>query len=267
MTFMMQMSRMSNLRPILMTDAVRAAMPSFAAAYDRMSQQDRRGMRLDEIMRGTFGDAVHVVDKKKTSSNIILDDHVYHALRQRLEIEGCAYRADCSSGDRRRPNAHVLARSAVPYTTISIAGVFYKCRTRSQGDSNVIFQHPAFEGEEPGRIEQIFVHRRVTGSETAEDIFLVVRKLHSLSAEDRVLDPYRSFSMGGSLYYDQYEKNILVARPKDIVCHFAKTYMKGASFTRRTTGPDGRTDEDSIRFEKPCAHVMRLGKASCISLS
>ena len=66
---MMQMSRMANLRPILNTDAVKKAMPMFAAAYDRLSQEDRRGMRLDEIMRGASGDAVEVVEYRRAEAH------------------------------------------------------------------------------------------------------------------------------------------------------------------------------------------------------
>ena len=233
-------------------------MPAFAAAYDSMSQEDRRGMRLDEIMRGTLDDTVYLVDKKKTHSNVLLDDHAYQALLQRLKMEGSAFNS--SGRDVPGLNARFLSKFAVSYATISISGVLYKCRTRAQGDSNVIFHHPAFDGEEPGRIEQIFVHKRAIGSEAVEDIFLVMRKLIPLSTNDLALDPYRSFSVGGSLYYDEYEAGLFVARPNDVVCHFAKTYMKGAAFTRKTTGPDGQTYANPIRFEKPCVHVMKLGK-------
>ncbi len=265
MTFMMQTSRMANLRPILQTDAVKNAMPAFVAAYERMSQEDKRGMRLDEIMRGAPRKAVHVVPAKKTQLGIVLDDHVYRALRERLRFEGSAYKGDGSGRERSLRNTGVLARSAIPGAVVSVSGIDYKCRTRSQGDSNVIFRHPAFNGEEPGRIEQIFMHRRYTGVDMVEEVYLVLRKLTPLSAKDQSNDPYRAFKIGGALYYDEYDRTLFVARPEDLVCHFVKTYMKGASFTKRTLGADGRTAEEAVRFERPCAHVMQLSKVCALN--
>ncbi len=127
----------------------------------------------------------------------------------------------------------VLPRSAIPSDVISVSGIDYKCQTRSRGDSNVIFRHPAFEGEELGRIEQIFTHRRSAGAKMVEEVFLVIRKLIPLSPKDQPKDPSnRAFTIDGTLYYDEYDKTLLVARPQDLAGHFAKTYMKGATFIK-----------------------------------
>ncbi|KAI0691929.1 hypothetical protein C8T65DRAFT_711462 [Cerioporus squamosus] len=217
MTFMMQMSRMANLRPILRTDTVKNAMPTFVAAYNRLSQEDRRGMRLDETMRGASDNAIEVVDRKK---GILLDDNVYRALRDRIRLEGTVYKGDGSGQDSSRRD------SRDPPSL---------CRSRAQGDSNVIFCYPAFEGKGAGRIEQIFIHKRRNGWEVAEEIYLVMRRLTSLNDKDRSLDPYQSFPIGGALYYDEYNKTLLVVRPSDLVCHFAKTSMRGVVFAKEVT--------------------------------
>ncbi|KAI0715176.1 hypothetical protein C8Q76DRAFT_618720 [Earliella scabrosa] len=265
MTFMMQLSRMANLRPVLRTEPVRRAMPNFTAAYDKVSGEDRRGMRFDALMRSPSTLAVQIMDPAKSFSTVALDDEVYRALRARLQLEGIPYKGDGPGRQDSGNNPRILSRRVIPCKTLSIRGVLYKCQRKAQGDSNIVFRHPKLSNEEPGRIEQMFTHgtmdpRATSGS--AERLFLVVRPLKPLSPADQTLDPYRQYTVGGTLYYDQYEPGLFVIRPEEVICHFAKTSMKGARFTKRARGSDGSLVEHPIQFAQPCVHVLRLDKVS-----
>lgn len=105
----------------------------------------------------------------------------------------------------------------------------------------------------------MFSHQRTTPVGRTEDIFLAVKTLTPLNAEDGAKDPYRHFTMGGCLYYDEYDIGLLVIRPDDVVCHFARTCMKGAGFKTTTRGADG-TVQEVLKFAKPCVHVMKLNR-------
>ncbi|KAI0705497.1 hypothetical protein C8Q76DRAFT_630733 [Earliella scabrosa] len=262
MTFMMQISRMANLRPLLRTEPVRTAMPFFTAAYDRIAEEDRRGIRLDETLRSSDGDAVHVVASagRKTCRNAILEDAIYNALRDRLRLEGIQSKGDGSGRNILEADSKVLSRSVVAHTTLSIRGVLYKCERTSCKDSNIVFRHPAFNEERPGRISHIFSHRRTSVSGYVEEMFIAVRAHENLNAEDRSQDPYRRFPVGGNLYYDVFDRSAFIVRPADILCHFARTSMKGAEFKRTVRGSDRNTTTQTLHFAKPCVHVLKLDR-------
>ncbi|KAI1782190.1 hypothetical protein LXA43DRAFT_843670, partial [Ganoderma leucocontextum] len=259
MTFMMQSCRMANLGPILRTDNVKKAMPSFRAACDELSQEDKRGMRSDETMRNAPGTSVVLMGRKwKTPRTVCLEDSVYGALRARFEED--------TRASESTPHGPLVVRfrlvpQALTYPAISISGVVYKVHQRSAGDSNIIFRHPSLTSEEPGRIILIFTTRNL--SSTTEDTFLAVERLSPLTKEDQGKDPYRRFGeTGGLLYYDSYETGVLVIRPHDVVCHYAKTSMKGVNLIARKRHPASDANATASEFQKDCVHVLKLGKVS-----
>ncbi|KAI0755784.1 hypothetical protein C8Q74DRAFT_1305414 [Fomes fomentarius] len=133
---MMEISRMANIRPLLRTDPVKAAMPAFSAYNAMISEEDQRGMRLDGLMRSLDQDqVVHLMASPQTGRSTILDDAVYKALRDRLSLEGSRYKGDGSGLKSSCNNPRVLSRLVTPSITLSIGGLLYKCQRRSAGES------------------------------------------------------------------------------------------------------------------------------------
>ena len=255
MTFMMQSCRMANLGPILRTEPVEKAMPSFRAAWEQLSEEDRRGMRLDETRRLDLITTVLKSSKHDQKPRTLrLNKNIHDALRLRLESEAANPPTPMRS-------SVVVPRIVFTHPGATIRGVVYKVHSRSQGDSNVIFRHPAYPFEQPGRIAVIFTANLLERYATAPEIFIAVERLLPLNGEDIQKDPYRSYGdTGGSLYYDAFDEQVLVIRPEDVVCHYAKTSMKGVPFVRTAQRPEGGVDVIPMAFQRECVHVLRLGK-------
>ena len=256
-TFMMQTCRIANFRPLLRSPPVRHAMPEFIQALEDVRREDRRGMRLDSLLR-LDDECIPQGDFEKKARRITLDPSTMLALVDRLNAQGVRYHSEDLS--KPAPMGVVpLSSSAVSCSQIAISGVLYKIRTRAQGDSNIIFHHPSLRRTRPGRILQIFIHSRPSTEDRSSitETFLVVERLQSLKKKDRKLDPYRQFpGVGGWLCYDAYLPNVYVILPEDVVCHFVKTLMhtfpgknhptdSGTDDTRAEVAQDSSTGSDS----------------------
>ncbi|OSD00157.1 hypothetical protein PYCCODRAFT_1371822 [Trametes coccinea BRFM310] len=225
MTMMMSSCRNANLRPLLDAPPVRSAMPVFVHELERLSTEDRRGMRLDEARR-----LLHDVAPPKTQhgkgKTITLDDLTFRALLHKLNHEpgSMRYIAESNESDSDSPT---LSREARETSKLDISGVFYRPWRTAPGDSNVIFRRPEDGRHCAGRIERIFQHcRKIGNGSTAQESFIVVKELVELKVEDVVHDPYRCFGrVGGWLCYAMYRPEELLLRPDEVLCHFAKTML------------------------------------------
>ena len=199
----------------------------------------RSTVASSDAPRGSPGIRQHAISLKKA---------VFEGLTLRIIAAGC--------------DAQRLERDAVSCVNIAISGVLYKPRDRAQGDSNIIFTHPDLQHSVPGSIREIFLHRRIQDGKDVEETFLVVNRLLELSAEEAQLDPFRRFKAGGSLYYDNYFKNIYVIKTSDVLCHAARTAMHDLVLPGLKGGDD--LAEDS--FDKKFVHIKPLDRVRALRL-
>ena len=231
--------RAANLHALLHSPPIRNALPAFMNKYTNLTGEDRRGARLDAIIRSalTLGDTPQGYPGLRPRT-IVLKSGILDALTRRLTAAGS--------------DVQQLERHAVACVHIAIAGVLYKPRARAPGDSNIIFVHPDVQKTAAGSIRDIFTHQRTQGDATNEETFLVVDRLLELPREEMHLDPFRRFKAGGSLFYSAYAPNVYIVRPSEVLCHTANTSMDGLVVNRR--------GQDS--FSKACVHVKPLDRVS-----
>ncbi|OSD08116.1 hypothetical protein PYCCODRAFT_1358106 [Trametes coccinea BRFM310] len=254
-TMMMTTCRAANLQALIQHSAIRGHLPAFLNTFDKLSGSDRRGTRMEAILQSPHAslDRPHG-DTGKRPVTINLDDGVYSALQLRLSF------GEAGAHSRSLPSDTPLSRNAINCSRIIISGVIYRTRHRSGGDSNVIFKHPTITTPAPGSIDLIFVYERQHGSEKVEETFLAVRRLLDLNADDLKSDPYRKYPrVGGALYYNHFADEILVLRPSDVLCHFAKTPMEREEIFKGPTAQNsGERKRQDGGGEKPIVHVKPL---------
>ena len=240
-------------------------MTAFSDSLRALNKDDQRGMRFDAILRSTDAPTVPSLpwpeNHHKGSRRATLDPEVFDALLRRLNNHGSEVYGRCTDHGFVPPNVLSVSELVALIPVVSISGVLYKPRTRAQGDSNIIFQHPFLKGKHPGRIESIFLHKRDTVSYRGlVEAFLVVKRLEELDEDDRNLDPYRRYApVGGMLYYHSYSPDLLVLRTADVICHFAKTTMD--HFVALGDGEMVAGSGTKVTsFKKPCVHVRSLDR-------
>ncbi|OJT10865.1 hypothetical protein TRAPUB_12619 [Trametes pubescens] len=263
MTFMMHSCRAANFRPLLRSPPVQRYMQDFANSLRAADKDDRRGMRLDAILRSVAEDEAPQPNGMpfKGSRPTSLEHHVYRALLERLSFESGNSYVDDREYFREHPaGKSPLSRSAVQCSVVSVSGVQYKPWRRSPGDSNVMFRHPVMgSGSHPGHIDQIFLLSGRSGEDSI-GTFLVVKALQPLTPEDAVLDPYRKYpTVGGRLYYKSYSDTTLVLRTDDVVSHFAETLMDHLVVSVPTLDTAGK---QTGKMSKTCVHVRPLDRVS-----
>ncbi|KAI0323474.1 hypothetical protein GY45DRAFT_1264508 [Cubamyces sp. BRFM 1775] len=265
MTFMMHSCRAANFRPLLRLPVVQRSMEAFSKTLHATERQDRRGMRLDAILRSASegSRSSHGMgEPTKGARPAALDSAAYQALLERLSfVDGAVYIDERSLV--RQPDELLLPRAATRCSAVHISGVYYKPWNISLGDSHAMYRHPTTGSHiRPGRIEQIFLHsRRGLNDETISETFLLVKCLKSLNPIDAALDPYRKYpSVGGSLYYDAFEDKPLVLRTEDVTSHFAQTSME--HLVVRAPDVIDATKTRDCRISKPCVHVRPLDRVS-----
>ncbi|KAI9067682.1 hypothetical protein FKP32DRAFT_1609294 [Trametes sanguinea] len=258
MTMTMSSCRNANLRPLLNAAPVRSAMPVFVHELERLSTEDRRGMRLDEARRLLQKIAPQETWNGKGKA-IMLDDPTFRALLHRLNSEPGSKRYAEDSNES-HPDSSVLSREARETSKLDISGVFYRPWKTAAGDSNVIFRRPVDGRHCAGRIERIFHHNRTLADGlTAEEAFLVVKELVGLEEEDAVHDPYRRFGrVGGWLCYATYQPEEHLLRPNDILCHFAKTTLGVLRLEGRWLCE--RKGREAMEKEREYVHVRPLDR-------
>ncbi|KAH9855542.1 hypothetical protein C2E23DRAFT_684025, partial [Lenzites betulinus] len=270
MTFMMHSCRAANLRPLLRSPAVQRFMHEFSKSLSAADGDDRRGMRLDAILRSTTEDtSLPQARPFKSSRPAPLEDEVYAALLERLSLPGqdCVYMDERQFYVERPPGKRPLPRVAVLCSSIPISGVLYKPSTRAAGDGNIMFRHPLLgSNPQPGHIEKIILHtRQDTGGKDISESFIYVKRLKALNALDASLDPFRRYpTVGGRLYYRSFEDKTLVLRAWDIISHFASTTMD--HLVVQVPGALDATKHHPCRISKPCVHVRPLDRVrqSCL---
>ncbi|KAL1944059.1 hypothetical protein VTO73DRAFT_3877 [Trametes versicolor] len=267
LTFMMHSCRAANFQPLLRSPPVQRYMQDFSNALTAAGKHDRRGMRLDAILRSSTGtstpdESLPQGEPYKGSRPAHLEAAVYKALLERFSFEDGAQYMDERQYFSEHPAGKLpLPRTAVRCTSVFLDGVSYKPWNRSPGDSNVMFRHPALGNElRPGRIETVALHtRRNTHGQDISETFLVIRPLKPLNDSDAELDPYRKYpGVGGRLYYDAYEDQIRVLRGEDVASHFALTRMDHLVVKVASEADTTKTAER--RISKPCIHVRPLDR-------
>ncbi|EIW56596.1 uncharacterized protein TRAVEDRAFT_127575 [Trametes versicolor FP-101664 SS1] len=273
MTFMMHSCRAANFQPFLRSPIVQKYMQDFSQQLQAADKKDRRGMRLDAVLRSAGEHEAASMPLQgepfKASRPVPLGDPEYKALLQRLSYDDGNMYVDEEEFYAGRPAGRLpLSRHATSCSSLLVSGVSYKPWSRSSGDSNAMFRHPALgRNSHPGRIEQIFLHTR--GAASGEDnveTFLVVKRLQPLNRLDAGLDPYRRYpAVGGRLYYSEYDDALFVIRGEDLVSHFASTSME--HLVVRAPGAKDPTKTHPCLLSKRCIHVRPLDRVSvdCIS--
>lgn len=231
--------RAANLHALLHTPPIHKALPTFMKKYSDLAGEDRRGARMDAIVRSALvtGDTPQGHQGARPRM-IILKTAMLDALAQRLTAAG--------------RDVQQLEQHAIVCMHIAVAGVLYKPRARAAGDSNIMFVHPEVRKAAAGSIRDIFTHQRAQDGDTIQETFLVVDRLLELSPEEVHLDPFRKFRAGGCLFYSEYAPNAYLIRPAEVLCHTANTSMDGLVVDGRGKGS----------FSKACVHVKPLDRVS-----
>ncbi len=258
LTFMNQICRAANLRPLLRDDEVQKAIFEVINAFNEIFHEDGRGTRISDNLR-LVEDAVSSrgQKQKKADQVVKLEDDVYAALL--VSVNGATGRdlyVDHNAG-RKMPEQEYLRSDATRLTRIFKGGVTYKACSDSRKDSHVLLDiHP--EAGQPlgpsqwppaslvaADILHIFSHKRFYGGGWIEETFLAINRLMPLSDYDTGRDIYRKYeTAGGFLCYDRYCETIEIVRPDTIISHFAKTTM------------------DIQQIEPRCVHVLPLDRVS-----
>ncbi|PSR72259.1 hypothetical protein PHLCEN_2v11851 [Hermanssonia centrifuga] len=256
LTFMNQICRAANLRPLLRDHEVQKAIFEVINAFNEIFHEDGRGTRISDNLR-LVEDAVSSrgQKQKKADQVVKLEDDVYAALL--VSVNGATGRdlyVDHNAG-RKMPEQEYLRSDATRLTRIFKGGVTYKACSDSRKDSHVLLDiHP--EAGQPlgpsqwppaslvaADILHIFSHKRFYGGGWIEETFLAINRLMPLSDYDTGRDIYRKYeTAGGFLCYDRYCETIEIVRPDTIISHFAKTTM------------------DIQQIEPRCVHVLPLDR-------
>ena len=252
-TFMNQVARSANLRPILRNPALREAMGDVLDSYSKVINEDSRGTRIRDAL-SLEEQTVGVGIPFNSSSMTKLDDDVFEALLNRLNNsspeQGPLY---IDEYVRARPaGSSFLHRSNTPCKAVKIGGVKFQPERCSLKDSNILYSDALVPHQvHAGRIKHIFLHKRPSFSsdQKIEQTFLVVHRLKVLDPIDKNHDHFSRYpGVGGSLYYDEYEPIVDIVIPTEVLCHFARTSYKSPSIPRS------------------CVHVLALDRVRFHSL-
>ncbi|KAH9855117.1 hypothetical protein C2E23DRAFT_724822 [Lenzites betulinus] len=270
-TFMMHSCRAANFRPLLRSEVVKQHMEEFSRSLAAIHKDDRRGMRLDAVLRTVSTEQAQPQGEVyKGIRPARLEATVYRALLERLALadEGHVYMDEQLYLAERPPSKLPLSSYATRCSSVSISGVRYAPFSRAAGDSNAMFRYPTTgRTPVPGRIEDIMLHTRQSsqglGNTVVEitETFIVVRRLQTLDRIDAALDPYRKYpGVGGRLYYNAYDDQVVVLRCQDISSHFALTPME--HLVVQAADSKDATKTHPCLIKKRCVHVRPLDRVS-----
>lgn len=255
---MTRTSRAANLRPLLHDSAVQNAIAEVVDAYESIILEDGRGTRITDQLR-LIRTMVGSPDKKAPrKTHIRLEAETLqmlgHFLNETLDFEYYVIPPNSKS-----PHQEYLLSDAMRVSSLRLHGVTYKSSLNSSGDSNILFSRrvetagntrpgrPPF-GTVPGKITDMFLHKRFEQNAWVEELFIVVRPLILLSSQHTPFDRYRTFGhSGGFLCYDKYESKGIILTQEDILCHVAQTAMVVEGIPRN------------------CVHILPLNRVSCHS--
>ena len=139
-----------------------------------------------------------------------MDEHTL-----RLLEEYYASRLVSAQGPKLWPFYRVLSK-------IQHNGVWYHCSQSSIRNSFVVIGSGIPGPWFAGQIEQIFTHR--LQDRNMCNTFILLRKFKELTEEHQSLDWYRRYPfIGGRLFYDIMEDDVVLLPCITILCHFAHT--------------------------------------------
>lgn len=252
-TFMNQVSRATNLRPILQHAAIQETMKDVISGYSKIANEDSRGTRnRDALSLQELTSSLGA----RTTENITrdLDANVFQSLLQHLNYNsspGTPLYVD-ENLRVRNSNTLFLHRASTPCKSIKIGGVRFQPKHLSLKDSNVVYSDSRDVKQiHYGSILHIFMHKRpISEDDRVEDTFLAVRRLTPLNEVDEQHDDFRRYPRcGGSLYYDEYRTAIDIVPPTGVLCHYA------------------RTPHTTPIIPRPCVHVLPLDRVRIHFLS
>ena len=213
-TFMTSVCRSSNLQALVDTCDLPDQAKPLLIAYNSVANEDHRGTRL-------YDEDHHPPTKPPHSG--ILDNESYRLLLQTLDKKYGTERYT-SEGGRIQVTRHVQQLEKV-----SIRGVVYACGNSLPRDSNVLFRRlDGSSSSGVGRIQSIFClqHPAPEGF-TIEKTYVIVREYLPFS-DKAMQSQYTQFGFaGGFLCHSDKWSGFQVVDLKDIICHFAKSTIRG----------------------------------------
>ncbi|KAJ8495690.1 hypothetical protein ONZ45_g12752 [Pleurotus djamor] len=224
MTYLMTASRMSNLYALMNDKELRDVASNLVDAFTKHINIDGRGTRIiDALTLQPLRSAEGEGEGKQTAIHLATD--VATALRNRLNREAGSELYTSAYHQRENDDQLGFIKTANRCTKVVVRGVLFQPVLASQGNSHIIFRKQEGISDIAGQIQEILLHRRrQKGAEALiTETFLVVRTFAELMPPHATLDPYRRYPMAGKLYYSDLEDAIHIVRPKEIICHFAKT--------------------------------------------
>lgn len=235
-TFMNQVARAANLRPILRHAALQKAMEEVIEGYIKIVNEDPRGTRnRDTLSLREITGGIGVPFKPSVATQPGQD--VFEALLQRFNYHippGMPSYIDENIRER-QSGSLFLHRKITPCQFVKIGGVKFEPGQQSLKNSNVMYSD--FQDRQQvyaGRIKQIFLHKRpVSEHEYMEETFLAIERLIPLNEIDRSHDHFSRYpKVGGSLYYEEYQAIVDIVSPVEVLCHFSRTPYTSPSISR-----------------------------------
>lgn len=248
MTYLTTACRVANLHAIL-SDFGAGVAPELLSAYKNFKNYDGRGTRIfDSVTLQPSIQLEGIGDPGRGRKEIKITPSAFAAFKSRLNAEAgeTVYVPALQSKQQHQIG---LNDRAVLCTKVMVRGVRYQPLSSSSRNCHIIFRdHRNIAQERPGQIQEILLHKRrlTTGTPMTEETFIVVQTYSPLLDVDIPKDDYRKYGVAGALYYAHFENNVVVIRPQDIVCHFAKTTLS------------------SFPIESPCIHVLPLNRVGCV---
>ena len=222
--------------------------------FQRAYKDATRGTRVTDTP--SFGPDFSHIDASPDYNHLKeqpLESSIYTQLFSLVQSSGgVCYKSHLAQDVDGRPRLPAVGGFVA---SIRRSGMTFTTSRNSVGDSRVTFidrtgpadtdpQYPS-----AGQIEDIFYHRRLEGSRTVVEPFVVVKKYVPLSADHSPHDPFRRFEdLQTRIYYDEFFPDLRVVPLRDIVAHFASLVYT----------PPG--------IERPCVIVRSLDRVSKPSL-
>jgi hypothetical protein len=229
-TFMVTYCMGSNLRGLLSSDKIPLALAALLPFIKSAIDPDTHGSLMSDLaVFGAQAEPAIVFNEKQQK---LLATDAYAALLSRMSSDSdlhdwISFIAHNSELLRRKQR--ILSPFAQILPSVSSRGIRFTPFSSHTGDSQVLYQSSHLQGRlAMGRIVNIFVHRRITGTDTHHDqVFALVKQFGSLAPEDKKHDVFHWFkhlriSIAQTATIDPPEA---VPMP-DIVAHFAACPFK-----------------------------------------
>ena len=219
-------------------------------AFQRAYKDATRGTRVTDTP--SFGPNFSHIDASPEYDHLKehpLNSSVYNQLFSLVQSSGgVSYQSHLARDVDGRPRLPAVGGFVA---SIRRSGTTFTTSRNSVGDSLVTFVDRTGPADidspslSAGQIEDIFYHRRLEGSRTVVEPFVVIKTYVPLSADHLPHDPFRMFKdLQTRLFYDEFFPDRRVVPLRDIVAHFASLVYT----------PPG--------IERPCVIVRSLDRVS-----